>query len=136
MKYLKQKITTLILLSIVLFSCETNDVKNDQPTLSDAEKNRIVSLLETDFSAKSDTPVKFESSKVIKIDGIYYMRSHHGEKVTTTLLKTDNNKLTFDGISCTTVSCASSSTGCVPNKKSGCTKCTEGTKDCTRTISG
>jgi hypothetical protein len=135
MKKVQLKLSMIFLLFILVFSCENDVADKDNLTLSINERNAIVNLLEADFSSKSNNIVKFSSTELIEIDKVYYLRLFHGESVTTTLLKIDsNNKLLYGGISCTTVSCSSSATGCIPNLNNGCTSCTEGTKDCKRTI--
>jgi len=140
MEFMKRRLIVLLLLVFTLsVSCESGklNAQNLEPTLSEAEKSNIINRLETVFSAQAKKPVKFTKSKLIKIDGISYLRLWHEDKVTTTLLNTQNKRTLVDaGVSCTSTACANSPTGCIPDSETGCSECTEDPEDCTRTISG
>ena len=132
----------LAVLAIAIAVCtnETNQPQEQTPTLDALTRSTILTELETNLTEEMGIPIKYESSEVINIEGTYYLRARSAEYVTTTMLAVDAiGVLVGIGVSCTSRSCAQSTTGCIPNFAEGeliptCTKCTEGTKDCKRTI--
>jgi hypothetical protein len=83
MEFMKRRLIVLLLLVFTLsVSCESGklNAQNLEPTLSEAEKSNIINRLETVFSAQAKKPVKFTKSKLIKIDGISYLRLWHEDK--------------------------------------------------------
>jgi hypothetical protein len=135
-----RKLKMLAVLAIAFASCTTNTNQSEQqtPTLDATTRNTILTELEAKLTEEKGIPIKYESSEVIQIDNNYYLRSRSDEYVTTTLLRVNEvGALVGLGVSCTSTSCAQSTTGCVPKWVGDiptCTKCTEGTKDCSRTF--
>lgn len=132
----------LAVLALAFASCtnESNQPQDQTPTLDATTRSTILTELETNLTEEMGIPIKYESSEVINIEGTYYLRSRSAEYVTTTMLAVDAvGELVGIGVSCTSSSCAQSTTGCVPRFAEGeviptCTKCTVGTKDCKRTL--
>lgn len=97
---------------------------------------RILQNLEQYLNAsRPEFKIKFESSKVIKLDGVYYLRAVSDDYVSTTLLEKDiNGNLQSRVISCTSSAC-SKNDGCIPNSDGkSCTNCVAGLGDCTKTV--
>ena len=136
-----RKLKMLAVLAIAVASCTTepNQSQQQTPTLDAMTRSSILTELETNLTEEMGIPIKYESSEVIQIDNTYYLRARSDAYVTTTMLRvTELGELVGLGVSCTSSSCARSTTGCVPKWVDGtiptCTKCTEGTKDCKRTF--
>ena len=75
------------------------------------------------------TTIKFEI-----INGNYYLRARGAEYASTVLLKGTDKLSAVAGITCTSKTCSTSSTSCVPDTKTSCTSCWSG--DCTKSVSG
>tara|TARA_R100000789_G_scaffold46331_1_gene47048 strand:+ start:528 stop:971 length:444 start_codon:yes stop_codon:yes gene_type:complete len=146
---MKKILIFLFSLSIVACSNSNNDdlqeVKPDQgvnliQNLSKSESAETIAKLEEKVASTLDPNISFDSSELKKINDRYYLVSKHGEFTTTSLLKIKSNKasnevLEFDGISCTSKTCATSN-GCIPHESgTKCTPCNFGTGDCTKTVS-
>ena len=132
----------LVVLAIAVASCttESNQSQQQTPTLDATIRSTILTELETNLTEEMGVLIEYESSEVIQIDNTYYLRSRSAAYVTTTMLRVNAvGVLVGIGVSCTSSSCAQSTTGCVPRFAEGeviptCTKCTEGTKDCKRSL--
>jgi len=97
----------------------------------------VIENLEITLSAQEDKSIVYENSKVIIIDGNYYLRSRSKDFVTTTLLiKNKEGGLTARGVSCSSSDCAASETGCIPKNDTSCTRCLGGNGDCKKTVTG
>lgn len=72
----------------------------------------------------------------IIIDGEFYLRAKGASYKSTLVLNIDDDGNATAGISCTSSTCSTSSTGCVPKKdKLGCTDCLwRGAGDCKKTV--
>ena len=133
---MKIRILTLLFINALLItSCSSDDLTIEDMTLSNAEKNAIVKLVETNLSITQKKQVTITSTKLNKTDDMYYLSMYHGDGVTNTLLKVENgNTLKYGKVSCTSDSCAHSG-GCLPDPRGDrCTPCTRGTKDCSKTV--
>lgn len=132
--------TFLILFaSIFIVSCSTHDdfVNETDAILHSVDAKEILKNLERDLNAsRPEFNIKFESSEVIKIDEVYYLRAVSGEYISTTLLEKDSKGMLFSrGISCTSSVCANTD-GCIPTTSGkSCTSCGGGIGDCTKTVS-
>ncbi len=137
-----KKLLILSIMALAMVSCGTSSTTTEiqQPTLDAETKSVILSTLEEQLTEEMGFPFKYESSEVIKIKKQYYLRARSSKYVTTTLLGINKDMALFNlGVSCTSSSCAQSTTECVPKWVGNvptCTKCTQGTKDCKRTVSG
>lgn len=130
---------SFLVVSIILISCASQD---DFINKTDAKLERITALAilqnleQTLNESRPEFKIKFESSKVIKLDEVYYLRAVSGDYVSTTLLKKDENGyLHSEGLTCTSRDCAHND-GCLPKPDGkSCTKCKVVLSDCTKTVS-
>ncbi|WP_340198593.1 hypothetical protein [Ascidiimonas sp. W6] len=135
-----KKLKMLVVLAIAFASCTTDSNQTQEDlTLDATTRNAILSELETQLTIEKGVPIKYDSYEVMHIDENYYLRARSGAYVTTTLLKENAEGILVGlGVSCTSSSCAGSTTECYPKWVDGvrptCTPCTAGTKDCKRTI--
>ncbi|MFV0177921.1 hypothetical protein OBK27_13415 [Empedobacter falsenii] len=151
----------LFLLSFIVFSCSSDDSKNEDISQADANakiensivggkianiKDGKINLLVSKASINkgienlidpvNENSLSYNESKIINIDNSYYLRSlSDNGLVTTTLLEESNNNgnisLLVGGISCTSKACAGTN-GCVPAaNKKSCTSCLG---DCTKNV--
>ncbi|MGH1383870.1 hypothetical protein [Kordia sp.] len=132
----KNQLTLVLLCILTMFitSCSSDDLTIEEMTLSKSEQDAIVKLVKTNVSITKNAQITIDSVKLKKIEDTYYLSSYHGDEITTTLLKVENEtQLKYAGISCTSKSCATSD-GCVPHKDGKkCTKC-PWSADCTKTV--
>ncbi|WP_046757445.1 hypothetical protein [Kordia jejudonensis] len=132
---MKKIIGAVLCMCLLLISCASDDLTIEEMSLSKAEQDAIVKLVTTNLSITEKTQVTINEVKLVKINESYYLRSYHGDKITTTLLRVENRTtLKYAGISCTTTYC-STDTGCIPDKDGKkCTKCGAFSSDCTKTV--
>ena len=136
-----KKLIMLAIIALALISCGTSATITEiqQPKLDPETKSAILSALEEQLTEELGTPIKYESSEVIKIKKSYYLRAYSNKYATTTLLGVNDSGALFNlKVSCTSSSCAQSTTQCVPKFVGNiptCTPCKLGTKDCKRSIS-
>ena len=127
------------IVGLMSVSCLSQDyfVNETDAKFKAIDAKEILKNLERDLNAsRPEFNIKFESSEVIKIDEVYYLRAVSGEYISTTLLEKDSKGILFSrGISCTSSVCANSD-GCIPTTSGkSCTRCGGGIGDCTKTVS-
>lgn len=138
-KFTMKKIL-FVIMSIIFLSCSSQDdfINETDARMDAVAAEGILQNLERSLNeARPELKIKFESSKVIKVDGVYYLRAKSGEYISTTLLERDKDGyLHSKGISCTSKACGTTN-GCVPDSDGKkCTSCLAGMGDCTKTVTG
>lgn len=124
----------LCLLTLLITSCSSDDLTIEQKTLSKSEQDAIVKLVSTNLSIAKNAQVSIESVKLKKIEDSYYLLSYHGDEITTTLLRIENETiLKYAGISCTSKNSAKVE-GCLPDTIEK--RCIQFSSDlsCTKTV--
>lgn len=126
-----------ILLAVVITSCSTDSedaITQADLTLDTATRTAILSELETTLTEEKGILFKYESSKVLEIEGKMYLRAWSSDYVTTILLLKDKEGRiqSRSTVSCTTSACSHIGSACRPTDENTCTPCPGG--DCTRTV--
>lgn len=134
---MKALVTVLCFFLLISCSDTSENGQNEYETSDIANFKTIIQTLETTLIDNNGKSVIYESSKVIKIEENYYLRSRSKNMVTTTLLiENGDGTLSSRGVSCSSVDCASSTTGCIPNSATSCSRCNGGNGDCKKTVTG
>ncbi len=97
----KNQLTLVLLCILTMFitSCSSDDLTIEEMTLSKSEQDAIVKLVKTNVSITKNAQITIDSVKLKKIEDTYYLSSYHGDEITTTLLKVENEtQLKYAGI--------------------------------------